>query len=349
MDVVKNELYKSYVTDCTSFESYSRSFVISERRIFMTEKTLTEYYEKIWLPVKKSSLKLSSYTRLEQIVYVNIIPALGDEILQSITPMTIIKFMQIVAEKYSFSTAKKIYQTLNSCFKYAIQTNDITINPMTIIPVPQKNKYPPAQKMSVLTVKEISIMKKTITEKSGKSKIDYIAGWAFYIMLNTGLRPGELLALTWADIQGDYIYINKNIVTVKDSEINKYITIVQQTPKTASSERRIFMNNNVRLALKEIRSFYFPVEKYIISFNGSFITPNHFRKLWYRFIKYSGIKKRNLYSLRHTFASLMFSQGCDIKSISYIMGHSSVRTTYDTYIHLFEKNYRETNVLDRII
>lgn len=73
----------------------------------MTEKTLTEYYEKIWLPVKKSSLKLSSYTRLEQIVYVNIIPALGDEILQSITPMTIIKFMQIVAEKYSFSTAKK--------------------------------------------------------------------------------------------------------------------------------------------------------------------------------------------------------------------------------------------------
>lgn len=54
-----------------------------------------------------------------------------------------------------------------------------------------------------------------------------------------------------------------------------------------------------------------------------------------------------IHVLRHTFASMLFAKGVDVKIVSQLLGHSTVKITYDTYVHLFEKDIRHvTNVLD---
>ena len=54
-----------------------------------------------------------------------------------------------------------------------------------------------------------------------------------------------------------------------------------------------------------------------------------------------------IHALRHTFASMLFLKGVDVKIVSKLLGHSSVKITYDTYVHLFEKDIRRvTEVLD---
>lgn len=316
----------------------------------MTEKTLTEYYKSVWLPCKKIELKPTSYDRLYRTVTKNVIPYLGHIPMCEVELQQLLDFFEFVYGTYSLSTSKKIYEAVNACFKFAQYIGDVSKNPMLPIKKPKKNNFSPSKEKSILTPEEIKRLKFTISVRTYKSSLlePYI-GWGYYFLLNTGLRPCELLGLKWSDIKGDYIYIQRSVVSYHDEKNDNYVVLLQETLKTSSSRRKIYLNNNAKYALKQIASKTNPKGKFIMQHEGKIVKPDMLRRNWYALLKEAEVTPRELYCLRHTFASLLFRENCDIKSVSHIMGHSSVRTTYDTYIHLFEKNYKETNVLDRII
>lgn len=316
----------------------------------MTEKTLTEYYKTVLLPCKKIELKPTSYDRLYRTVTKNVIPYLGHIPMCEIELQQLLDFFEFVYGTYSLSTSKKIYEAVNACFKFAQYIGDVSKNPMLPIKKPKKNNFSPSKEKSILTPEEIKRLKFTISVRTYKSSLlePYI-GWGYYFLLNTGLRPCELLGLKWSDIKGDYIYIQRSVVSYHDEKNDNYVVLLQETLKTSSSRRKIYLNNNAKYALKQIASKTNPKGKFIMQHEGKIVKPDMLRRNWYALLKEAEVTPRELYCLRHTFASLLFRENCDIKSVSHIMGHSSVRTTYDTYIHLFEKNYKETNVLDRII
>ena len=67
---------------------------------------------------------------------------------------------------------------------------------------------------------------------------------------------------------------------------------------------------------------------------GGQVTHERFERSFYRVLSNCGIERTGVHSLRHTFASMLFEQGVDIKTISTLLGHASTKITLDTYIHL---------------
>ena len=154
--------------------------------------------------------------------------------------------------------------------------------------------------------------------------------YAFF-MLNTGLRPGEALALTRADVD-----LKKKTVKVRKTYLEKEKKI-QYSTKTEASRRTVPIPDDTVSLLREYmlkQPKKKPEDPLFQTSTGKRPTPSYLRK---RF-KYAGeainCEWVNLHTMRHTFASRLFAKGIDIKVISKLLGHAKVSTTYDIYVHI---------------
>jgi len=153
------------------------------------------------------------------------------------------------------------------------------------------------------------------------------------LMGNTGLRPGEALALIRSDID-----FKKKTVKVTKTYLEKQKK-VQNAPKTASSKRIVPIPNDIFRLLQEYmlkQPNKKPDAPLFQTSTGSRPTPSYLRK---RF-KYAGEAIDcgwvNLHTMRHTYASKLFKKKVDIKVISKLLGHKDVSTTYDIYVHFID-------------
>ena len=156
----------------------------------------------------------------------------------------------------------------------------------------------------------------------------------------TGIRIGELCALQWSDIdlEGGFLKIRKNLQRVpvcerganRDPDAAK-TRIHTQLPKTPRSQRTIPLPDGL---LAILRMYAGPEESYLIS--GKKAPWAEARTVQYRFssiLKKCGIRPFRFHLLRHAFASRCLDNGCDLKCLSEILGHSSVSTTMNLYVH----------------
>ena len=165
---------------------------------------------------------------------------------------------------------------------------------------------------------------------------------------------GEALSLRWDDIDFEkrIITINKNSIISKkrDSNGNKtggYEVQTQNSPKTASGNRIVPINRSTEEALLKLKE-HNTTPYVIINNRQKQVLPSNFERSFHVMLKNAGVSgEYGIHALRHTFASMLFSKGVDVKIVSKLLGHSSVKITYDTYVHLFENDIKcVTDVLD---
>lgn len=156
------------------------------------------------------------------------------------------------------------------------------------------------------------------------------------IQVNTGLRIGELLALTFKDINENEININKIIYNKK----------LYNFTKTNTSKRKIIINN-------ELKNFIKKMEKTSKNKNFLFLTKkNDFFSCSRIDIELKKYKKIKLSShiFRHTHASLLIEKGIPIDVISRRLGHNDIKITKEIYIHLTKKmKEKENEIFKKII
>ena len=101
------------------------------------------------------------------------------------------------------------------------------------------------------------------------------------------------------------------------------------------------MTSKARWCLIELKQLSKGSTYVISDSNGDQVNPTNLYQCFNRLLKNSGIigfgEHRTIHSLRHTFASMLFENGCNSKIISELLGHSSVRFTENTYIHIIHK------------
>lgn len=233
-------------------------------------------------------------------------------------------------KKLTENTILKYHQFLSSVLEEATKSLLISNNPCRNVRKPKPKK----KEINYLDIDEaIQLLNKVneIAEEPFKTLIN------LYIL--TGCRRSELLALTWDDIdfQNKFIRINKALL--KSQQSRYYI----KEPKNKTSIRNIYIDDNVISILLNYKKWkesiykkisYTPKNNLIFTnIEENFLDPNNITSWLRKFVKKYNLPKVSIHGLRHTNATLLISQGLDVKSVSNRLGHANTTTTLNTYVH----------------
>lgn len=344
-----------------SFSAKTEALVKKKLREFKRDKTkylpenvgyvIFEDYINKWIyEYKRNELKGTSFDRLESTIHTHIIPAVGSAQLQKINNIDLQSLInKLYEDKLSYSTIKKVYDALNSCLSYAVSKNDIEKNPMTSVSLPSKNKFESSE-VKIFTEEELSKIICELNTVYANGAYKYRYRDAYMLILNTGIRMGECLGIKKSDINlsDKTIHIQRDVAIVKQrnnkddiSEITSYKVIMQNSVKTYSGDRYIDLNDTAVSAVKNLMALYPNGEMLTQNRNGEVVSPTHLIRSFKGILDTVGINSGGIHALRHTFASMLFKNGIDIKTVSELLGHSSTKITYDTYIHILQKRKQE--------
>ena len=154
------------------------------------------------------------------------------------------------------------------------------------------------------------------------------------IALYCGLRIGEICALQWTDIDFEegILHVRKTLLRIRDlsPDAPRKTKVVIERPKTASSVRKIPVP---AFLLTYLTAFSSSPEAYILTGSAAYMEPRLYLSRYKRILKAAGVQEYTFHTLRHTFATRWIDNGFDVKALSEILGHSSVKTTLQRYVH----------------
>lgn len=251
---------------------------------------------------------------------------LGNIRIQNISPADINSNL-INLTNYSNSVITKVSQMIRNAFDKALLLNLISSNPYNIkglINVPKSNKID--KKVDALTIEE---QKNFILELS-KNNNEY--NDIFYLLIFTGARIGEILALDKKniDLKNKIIYIDNTLTKDKNDK-----TIIGKTTKTYNGTRQIPITNLIYNILEKrvnnCDNLLFLSQNKLIA---TTTINTHFKKI----CKSANIQKNvNTHMLRHTYATRCIESGMSAVVLSKLLGHADIETTLNTYTSVFNK------------
>lgn len=161
-----------------------------------------------------------------------------------------------------------------------------------------------------------------------------------FICLYTGLRVGELCGLRWEDIDLCYGMVSvRRTVQRVSGELGAKSTVIIGPPKSVKSEREIPIPDHLIDLLCSLKKGQ--GNHYFLSNNEHCFEPRRMQRIFGSYLKSANIEHRGFHCTRHTFATRWVEAGLDIKTLSEILGHTSIRVTMDKYVHISEKTKRE--------
>ena len=302
---------------------FERDFL--EKQSANPDMTFQNLYE-IYMEDMAARLKQSTLLTKKAVLQTHILPFFGSKPINEIKASDVRRWqakLMSSPNNYSQTYLKKINTELNCIINYAKRFYDLNTNPCGKAGTIGKAK---AEEMDYWTYDEYIAFREGVKDKP----LSYIC---FEVLYWTGMREGELLALSPTDIDFDnkLISINRTYQRIGGKD-------VFTSPKTRKSKRKIPIPDFLCQELSDyIQSRYmldaderlFPVTKSYLSHE------------MIRGCKNTGVKKIRIHDIRHSHASLLINQGCDALVLADRLGHEKVSTTLNTYSHLFPHKQQE--------
>ena len=314
--------------------------------------SVKEYMDNWFYNVQSNILKPKSFDTKEFTLIHQVYPHIGDLQINNLSVDDVQAMINNLKEKgYSYSTIKKAYNAVNGCFKRGMIKGDVLINPCIGAELPENKKLDYSKEIIFFNEDEIEIICKESLFRYGNGKMMYRLGHAIILLMYTGMRIAELLGLKWDDIdfENKRIKILNSVVLAKDRNkdaVNKYKLLEQNSTKTRSGDRIIYINQKALNALQEIKKITGGAKYVMSTASGKIIYPRAVDRMFRNIQTRCGMTSlTGVHALRHTFASLLFKKGVDVKTVSELLGHADVATTYNTYIHLIKEQKHEAVVL----
>ncbi len=342
----------------TKITNYIAEFNQSVEESDESRKTLKESMQS-WLEVFKfPSVERTTYDRLECTAKNHVYPELGSKVVSTIKATDIKKLLNDrMGQGYAYTTVKKIHGILNEYFRFLIEQEYIEKNPMRSVPMIKKQNFmaaqgkenlPTSDTVTIFTDEEIQKFKEECVRIWGTGKRLYQQSAAYILMLNTGLRTGEILGLLNSDIdlENRVMHINQAVKEVQKRdgvELESGREIEVGKPKSATSKRTVPLNNNAVEAIKELREeFCFGEDSPLVcESKGNYTKPSNFRKRFYRILDGAGVEHKGLHSLRHTFATNLVNgikqpdgtiKSLTPRQVGDLLGHSTSQITEMYYV-----------------
>ena len=330
-------------------------------RYDVPSKNLFSEWLDYWLnEFVKPKVKPKTFDDYEYIVRVHIKPKLGDYQLREITPELLLMFYNdkrsekklspkkdtngnyIASEKIiSLRTLKKIQVTINASLEKAIAINKISENPNKYL---DKIQYQSPEATFLNSDQIVEFLESIVNDR-----------WyaAFVTDLGTGLRLGELIALTWdkIDLNNGIIEVSVTTTTIKNhNSVNneRKTSIITGTPKTEKSKRFVPMPDDVievlkkwkknqteeKLASKDYKNY----DNHVFTWeDGRPVRADWLSSYFSKLIHKLGYNNITFHKLRHSYATMLLEAGEEMKVIQKNLGHSDLSTTSEIYTHVLEK------------
>lgn len=293
---------------------------------------------------KKDSVKVLTYDRLRTSYEMMLRYKIASIRPEKLTTLDIQQYIKALVEHgYSMSTVKKQYALLTGYLKFALSQGIIQRPIYLDVKLPAKSivKKQPREVETYSEDEQRALM-------AVFSRLDDVAYGAAILMLEAGLRVGEVLALKWDDIlwKRKAVRIRKTMILTLDRE-----WLVQPEPKSESSNRIVPLSDT---AYKMLEAFEWkrPERSFIFYDQRRQDYPMTYEQLRWRLqkaCKEARVEYRGDHIFRHTFASNCYHKGCDVKILSKLLGHADVGITYNVYIHLFDDPLEEMrSVIDKL-
>lgn len=287
-------------------------------------------FSAIWLENSSTSLKESTYIRYRTLLNCYLMPSFQQLEISEITSERVCTFCKEL-EKHgkkdgtglSPKTISDILSVLRRILHYAQDQNisiDVTAFNVRVKQIPKA--------LEILSLSEQTTLQEYLVNQLDSLNLGIL------ICLYTGIRVGELCALTWEKISfsDKTIRICQTIQRIqKCTSENKKTHIIITAPKSSSANRVIPIPNTLLKILSQ-----YPLEKNGYFLSGSLLEVVEPRRIQYRFhkiLKECCIDRKNFHVLRHTFATRCVEANIDIKTLSEILGYSSVSITMNRYVH----------------
>ena len=232
-----------------------------------------------------------------------------------------------------FSNLQAIDKLLLHFYNYC-ELNEICPNVARPLKVPKKDKAEKLHGIHEIEVWDDDDLKKVIDALKGTTMRFLVV-----LAVNSGLRISELLALTYDDIDGNKLTVNKQITEVT---YNGKSGVRLSDTKTACSNRVLFLSDEVmrefevhrRIHKEEMKKNHYITNLIFSTSTGHYYFKRGVTRSLTRLYKRIGVPKHTFHSFRHTFASNLSRAGVPIEQTSKLMGHSSVNITSQYYINI---------------
>lgn len=333
--------FKDYDSAIAAYLDTKKAFENGQLKPRSKRYTFKDIYDQ-WFSQHKQSIKLSSAYATQLLFNNHILPAFGSRFIDKVTPA----ICQQAVNQWTKQRPKSYKALINyTCliFDYAYRLDIIENNPMQRVIVPRLKQQ--TTKDNYYTKQELNHFLECCKKECD---LKYYA--AFRLLAYSGMRKGELRALTWNDVD-----FNKNTISInKTATIDETGKTVIQLPKTHNSRRVISMDQQTMAILREwqikqrkdlLKLGYNAMNGRQIVFNGknnkplSHVTLNDkFKNVQVK----NGLKVISIHGLRHTHCSLLLAAGVPVNDVKDRLGHANIQTTLNIYAHVTKQQRKDT-------
>lgn len=281
-----------------------------------------------WLMDLRPQVKESTYNKYRNQIQSYIIPSMGQIQVQDITDRIVREFCFALLNHGGKDKKGLSPKTVSDTLSTLCRILDFSRGKgYSLVPVSPKIRIKHEEKkIRVLSRNEQNQLCTYLKEHMDERNMGIL------LCLFTGLRIGELCALTWDDISFSEgtVYVHRTMQRIQtNNESEAKTKILISTPKSSCSIRTIPLPDEMVKLLEAYRK-----SGYVLTGTWKeYVEPRTMQNHFKRVLRDSGIQSANFHALRHSFATRCVEMGFDAKSLSEILGHASVTITMNRYVH----------------
>lgn len=321
------------------------------------EKQTVKQFLEQWLEDSvKISTRPATYVSYKHLVELHIMPEIGHIKLAKLSPQHVQLMIKNLMAKDCHSKKKdgEVKKLSNRSISYCLTVlrmalkkaesfGQIARNVALLVDAPKVEQYEVKPMDSEEAQKFLNVIKGDRLEA------------LFRVGLAVGMRRGEVLALKWSDVD-----LESAVLRVTGSLQRLQGKLIVQPPKTKKSTRALKIPKSLLAILREHRTrqleerlkteHWQDNDLVFCTSIGTYIEPRNVRRKLDELMKDSGMRYFRLHDIRHFFASLLLAQGVELKMVSELLGHSSIRITGDIYAHVMPAAKDEAiDMLDNLL
>lgn len=290
----------------------------------MEKKRTIREVSVLWKADKKQYVKQSTLSAYTLILENHILPEFGE--MQQLSETEVQEFaLRKLQDGLSQKSVKDMLIVLKMVQRYGAKKGLLPIVEWSV-------KYPTEQKKQELEV--LSIAHQRGIMRYVRDNFTF-RNLGIFICLSTGMRIGEVCALKWGDIDlnQETISVNRTIERIYVIENGeRHTELVIGSPKTKNSIREIPMSHELLRLVRPLKKVM--NDDYFILTNEEKPTePRTYRNYYKQLLRRLNIPDLKFHGLRHSFATRCIESQCDYKTVSVILGHASISTTLNLYVH----------------